>query len=116
VPSPPPGGRFLSQYGARVHQPSASSTNPAGAAIVNAAGPIRQIAQDAAPAARRYLVVAPGEPGAPGAPVRVQTPQCGGISSTFRQKRFKLSSPPAVDIQMVGSDMSSWPAKVSVFV
>jgi YVTN family beta-propeller protein len=47
-------------------------TNPAGAAIVNALGPIRQIVADAAPAQRRYLVVAPGVPGAVGAAVQVE--------------------------------------------
>src|SRR5271156_3099032 len=34
-------------------------TNPAGAAIVNAVGPIRQVVQSGADAPRRYLVVAP---------------------------------------------------------
>lgn len=34
-------------------------SNPAGAAIVNAIGPIRQLVQAEAAAARRYLVVAP---------------------------------------------------------
>ena len=37
-------------------------TNPAGSAIVNAIGPIRQIVQNSATAERRYLVIAPGEP------------------------------------------------------
>ncbi|HSU77325.1 MAG TPA: hypothetical protein VLI89_09645 [Burkholderiales bacterium] len=47
-------------------------TNPVGAAIVNAVGPIRQIVQGDAPAARRYLVIAPGTPDKPGAPVQLQ--------------------------------------------
>ena len=48
-------------------------TNPAGAAIVNAAGPIRQlVATSAAAGARRWLVIAPGAPDAPGAPVQIQ--------------------------------------------
>lgn len=49
-------------------------TNPAGSAIVNAIGPIRQIVQGAgaAPDARRYLVIAPLRDGKPGAPVQVQ--------------------------------------------
>ena len=47
-------------------------TNPAGAAIVNASGPIRQlVAPSAEPEARRWLVIAPGKPDAPGAPVQV---------------------------------------------
>jgi len=47
-------------------------TNPAGAAIINAIGPIRQVVQSDAGAARRYLVIAPGLPGAPGAAAQVQ--------------------------------------------
>jgi YVTN family beta-propeller protein len=48
-------------------------TNPAGSAIVNAIGPIRQIVQDNATAeGRRYLVIAPSENGKPAAPVQVQ--------------------------------------------
>ncbi|MBP0495590.1 YncE family protein [Pararoseomonas indoligenes] len=47
-------------------------TNPAGAAIVNAVGPIRQVVQGAAEGPRRYLVIVPGGAGAPGAPVQVQ--------------------------------------------
>ncbi|MFY1991985.1 YncE family protein [Achromobacter xylosoxidans] len=49
-------------------------TNPAGSAIVNAIGPIRQIVQGdgAAPDARRYLVIAPLRDGRPAAPVQVQ--------------------------------------------
>ena len=35
------------------------TTNPAGAAIVNAVGPIRQIVQGEVDVARRYLVIAP---------------------------------------------------------
>ena len=50
-------------------------TNPAGGAIVNAAGPIRQLVQPAGAAGpRRYLVIAPGQPGALGAPVQIQGP------------------------------------------
>jgi YVTN family beta-propeller protein len=47
-------------------------TNPAGAAIVNAAGPIRQIVQAPGVNQRRYLVIAPGTPGEANAPVQVQ--------------------------------------------
>jgi YVTN family beta-propeller protein len=46
--------------------------NSAGAAIVNALGPIRQIITDAAPTQRRYLVIAPGVKGAIGAAVQVE--------------------------------------------
>lgn len=52
---------------------SAFMTNPAGSAIVNANGPIRQIVQGGGEArARRYLVIAPGTADKPGAPVQVQ--------------------------------------------
>ena len=37
-------------------------TNPAGAAIVNTVGPIRQVVEVSAPESRRYLVIAPGTP------------------------------------------------------
>jgi hypothetical protein len=47
-------------------------SNPAGAAIVNAVGPIRQIVQSTGPAPRRYLVIASGTPSSVGAPVQVQ--------------------------------------------
>jgi YVTN family beta-propeller protein len=40
---------------------AAFMTNPAGSAIVNAAGPIRQIVQNAAKPERQYLVIAPGD-------------------------------------------------------
>ena len=46
-------------------------TNPAGAAIVNAVGPIRQVVQGASDSERRYLVIAPAANGA--TPVQVQT-------------------------------------------
>jgi YVTN family beta-propeller protein len=49
------------------------NANPAGAAIVNAIGPIRQVVQGIAGAqARRYLVIAPAVDGKPAAPVQVQ--------------------------------------------
>ncbi|MGY3483817.1 YVTN family beta-propeller protein [Bradyrhizobium sp. USDA 4011] len=53
---------------------AAFMTNPAGSAIVNVTGPIRQIVQSSAKAERRYLVIAPGEPSKFGAAVQVQTP------------------------------------------
>jgi YVTN family beta-propeller protein len=54
-------------------EPLASFTaNPAGAAIVNAIGPIRQVVQAPSGAERRYLVIAPGTAERFGAPVQVQ--------------------------------------------
>jgi YVTN family beta-propeller protein len=50
------------------------TTNSAGAAIVNAAGQIRQVLRDAAPDQRRYLVIAPGVPGQLGTPVQITVP------------------------------------------
>jgi YVTN family beta-propeller protein len=47
-------------------------TNPAGSAIVNAVGPIRQIVQDATRSERRYLVIAEGTAAQPGAVVQAQ--------------------------------------------
>jgi YVTN family beta-propeller protein len=49
-------------------------TNPTGAAVVNAAGPIRQIVQAAVPDVRRYLGIREGTANAPGAIVQVQQP------------------------------------------
>ncbi|MDR6626872.1 YncE family protein [Caulobacter segnis] len=55
-------------------EPLASfTTNPAGAAIVNAIGPIRQVVQAASITDRRYLVIAPGTADKLGEPVQVQT-------------------------------------------
>ena len=45
-------------------------TNPAGAAIVNTIGPIRQIVQENVPP--RYLVIAPGTAMTHGSPVQIQ--------------------------------------------
>src|SRR5580692_11299116 len=47
-------------------------TNPAGAAIVNAIGAIRQIVERNEPSAKQYLVILPGSPDKPGAPAQVQ--------------------------------------------
>jgi YVTN family beta-propeller protein len=52
---------------------AAFMTNPAGAAIVNATGPIRQIVQSSTKAELRYLVICPGEPSKLGKAVQVQT-------------------------------------------
>ena len=51
---------------------SAFMTNPAGAAIVNASGPIRQWVQPTTADVRRYLVIAPGAPTEMGPPVQIQ--------------------------------------------
>jgi len=47
-------------------------TNPAGGAIVNTTGPIRQIVDSHAVASPRFLVVAPLTAGKPGTPVQIQ--------------------------------------------
>ncbi len=46
--------------------PAAFMTNPAGSAIVNAAGPIRQIVHGEGETQRRYLVIAQGRSDRPG--------------------------------------------------
>jgi YVTN family beta-propeller protein len=51
---------------------SAFMTNPAGSAIVNAIGPIRQLAQHDSRAERRYLVIAEGTAAQPGSVVQVE--------------------------------------------
>jgi len=51
---------------------AAFMTNPAGAAIVNAIGPIRQLVQIDAGSARRWLVIAPGTTAAVEGAVQVQ--------------------------------------------
>ncbi len=51
---------------------AAFMTNPAGAAVVNAIGPIRQLVQGDAGSARRWLVIASGTAAAPGAAVQIQ--------------------------------------------
>ena len=53
---------------------AAFMTNPAGSAIVNTTGPIRQIVQNAVTSARRYLVIARGDATNPGEAVQVETP------------------------------------------
>jgi YVTN family beta-propeller protein len=49
-------------------------TNPAGAAIVNTVGPIRQVVEVSTPETRRYLVIAPGLPEQLGQAVQLQMP------------------------------------------
>jgi YVTN family beta-propeller protein len=51
---------------------AAFTTNPAGSAIVNAIGPIRQVVQGEDKIQRRYLVIAAGAPDRLGAPVQLQ--------------------------------------------
>jgi YVTN family beta-propeller protein len=51
---------------------AAFMTNPAGAAIVNAAGPIRQIVQSESKTERRYLVISEGTVARPGNVVQLQ--------------------------------------------
>lgn len=58
----------------RLEPLAAFMTNPAGAAVVNTTGPIRQIVRDAKVGQRRYLVIASGTPAALGGVVQVQTP------------------------------------------
>jgi YVTN family beta-propeller protein len=59
--------------GAGTLEPLASfMTNPAGSAIVNAIGPIRQIVQGEADSPRRYMVIVPGSATQLGKPVQVQ--------------------------------------------
>ena len=52
---------------------AAFKANPAGSAIVNTTGPIRQLVEDERPATRRYLVVAPQLASAVGNAVQVQS-------------------------------------------
>ena len=59
--------------GSGVVQPLAKfMTNPAGAAIVNAVGPIRQLVADPVRAQRRYLVIRAGDPDGNGPIVQAQ--------------------------------------------
>jgi YVTN family beta-propeller protein len=48
-------------------------TNPAGSAVVNAVGPIRQVVRDRTGEQARYLVIVPGTASEHGAPVQVQS-------------------------------------------
>ncbi|MDI3561657.1 YncE family protein [Bradyrhizobium sp. Arg816] len=51
---------------------AAFMTNPAGSAIVNVVGPIRQIVDKSAAEARRYLVIAAGDAAMPGEAVQIE--------------------------------------------
>lgn len=50
-------------------------TNPVGAAIVTAVGPLRHVVEQTAIAPRRYLVIAPVANGKPGSPVQIEQMQ-----------------------------------------
>ena len=56
----------------RLEPLAAFMSNPAGAAIINSVGPIRQVVAADAPESRRYLVIAPGTPPNVGQPVQTQ--------------------------------------------
>ena len=62
------------QGGGKLEPLAAFMSNPAGAAIVDAVGPIRQVIRGEGDEPRRFLVVAPGTPGHLGQPVQVQVP------------------------------------------
>ena len=47
-------------------------SNPAGAAIINSVGPIRQVVAADAAGSRRYLVIAPGTQTQIGQPIQTQ--------------------------------------------
>jgi YVTN family beta-propeller protein len=51
---------------------AAFRTNPAGSAVVNAVGPIRQLVESHDPVPRRYLIIAVGTPESIGKPVQVK--------------------------------------------
>jgi len=66
-------GLSLRPDGGGVLEPLAAfTTNPAGSAIVNALGPIRQIVRGEYDVQRRYLVIVPGTAARLGAPVQIQ--------------------------------------------
>ena len=58
--------------GGKLEPFAAFMTNPAGSAIVDAVGPLRQIVQGEGGSPRRYLVIVPGSAAEPGKPVQVQ--------------------------------------------
>jgi YVTN family beta-propeller protein len=60
--------------GGKLEPLSVFLTNPAGSAIVNAVGPIRQIVKGEDQAERRYLVIVSGTPKNLGAAVQIQRP------------------------------------------
>ena len=60
--------------GGKLQPLAAFMTNPAGAAIVNALGPIQQVMLGEGTQTRRYLVILPGKLGSLGAAVQTQLP------------------------------------------
>jgi hypothetical protein len=62
----------LPSGGSALEPLAAFMTNPAGSAIVNATGPIRQVVQGEDRIERRYLVIAPGTPAKLGPVVQSQ--------------------------------------------
>jgi hypothetical protein len=60
--------------GGKLESIASFMTNPAGTAIVNSVGPIRQVVEVSASATRRYLVIAPGSPEQLRQPVQSQMP------------------------------------------
>jgi YVTN family beta-propeller protein len=64
-----------SDGGGKLEPLASFTTNPSGAAIVNATGPIRQIVRSDVAVERRTLVIAPGPVTEIGTPVQVQTPK-----------------------------------------
>lgn len=61
----------------RLEPLSAFKTNPAGAAIVNAIGPIRQLSQGEGVAQKRYLVIVQGTPAEHGPAVQMEVDSSG---------------------------------------
>jgi YVTN family beta-propeller protein len=53
---------------------SSFMTNPAGGAVVNAIGPVRQLVRGESKTQRRYLIIAPGTAEQHGAPAQIQMP------------------------------------------
>jgi YVTN family beta-propeller protein len=60
--------------GGQLQSLSGFMSNPAGGAIVNAVGPVRQLVRGEGKTPRRYLVIAPGTAEQHGAPIQIQTP------------------------------------------
>jgi len=60
--------------GGKLEPLAAFVTNPAGSAIVNAVGPIRQIVRGEDQISRRYLVIVSGTPDELGEAVQIQKP------------------------------------------
>jgi hypothetical protein len=61
-----------SDGGGQLQPLSSFMTNPAGSAVVNAIGPVRQLVRGEDKSPRRYLVIAPGTADQHGAPTQIQ--------------------------------------------